>query len=120
MIPWQLTTLARRVLFRSTDAVLANSGHEPFGLVGLEAMAAGGITCTGCSGEDYAVPGQNALVLETGEPREFMSLYRRLRGREDEVRRLRRAGQATARRYAWPNVAQGVLLPRVELGHEAG
>jgi glycosyltransferase involved in cell wall biosynthesis len=111
---------ARRVLFRSTDAVLANSGHEPFGLVGLEAMAAGGITCTGCSGEDYAVPGQNALVLETGEPREFMSLYRRLRGREDEVRRLRRAGQATARRYAWPNVAQGVLLPRVELGHEAG
>jgi glycosyltransferase involved in cell wall biosynthesis len=111
---------ARRVLFRSTDAVLANSGHEPFGLVGLEAMAAGGITCTGCSGEDYAVPGQNALVLETGEPREFMSLYHRLRGREDAVRRLRRAGQATARRYAWHNVATQVLLPRVELGHEAG
>jgi glycosyltransferase involved in cell wall biosynthesis len=111
---------ARRVLFRSTDAVLANSGHEPFGLVGLEAMAAGGITCTGCSGEDYAVPGQNALVLETGEPREFMSLYRRLRDHEGEVRRLRRAGQATARRYAWPNVATGVLLPRVELGHEFG
>jgi glycosyltransferase involved in cell wall biosynthesis len=111
---------ARRVLFRSTDAVLANSGHEPFGLVGLEAMAAGGITCTGCSGEDYAVPGQNALVLETGEPREFMSLYHRLRGREDAVRRLRRAGQATARRYAWHNVATEVLLPRVELGHEVG
>ncbi len=111
---------ARRVLFRSTDAVLANSGHEPFGLVGLEAMAAGGITCTGCSGEDYAVPGQNALVLETGEPGEFIGLYRRLRGREDEMRRIRRAGQATARRYAWPNVARGVLLPRVELGHEAG
>ena len=108
---------ARRVLFRSSDAVMANSGHEPFGLVGLEAMAAGGITCTGCSGEDYAVPGQNALVLETGDPREFMSLYRRLRGREDEVRRLRRAGQSTARRYAWRNVAEGVLLPRVELGH---
>lgn len=108
---------ARRVLFRSSGAVLANSGHEPFGLVGLEAMAAGGIACTGCSGEDYAVPGQNALVLETGEPREFMSLYRQLRGRRDEERRLRRAGQATARRYAWPNVARSVLLPRVELGH---
>jgi glycosyltransferase involved in cell wall biosynthesis len=110
---------ARRVLFRSSDAVMANSGHEPFGLVGLEAMAAGGITCTGCSGEDYAVPGQNALVLETGDPREFMSLYRRLRGRGDEVRRLRRAGQSTARRYAWRNVAEGVLLPRVELGQQA-
>jgi glycosyltransferase involved in cell wall biosynthesis len=111
---------ARRVLFRSADAVLANSGHEPFGLVGLEAMAAGGIACTGCSGEDYALPGQNALVLETGEPGEFMSLYRQLRGREEDVRRLRRAGQATARRYAWPNVAQSVLLPRVELGHRVG
>jgi glycosyltransferase involved in cell wall biosynthesis len=111
---------ARRVLFRFTDAVLANSGHEPFGLVGLEAMAAGGITCTGCSGEDYAVPGQNALVLETGEPREFMGLYRRLRGCEDAVRRLRRAGQATARRYAWSSVVEGVLLPRVELGQKPG
>ncbi len=41
---------SRRVLFRGADSVLANSGHEPFGLVGLEAMAVGGIACTGCSG----------------------------------------------------------------------
>ena len=34
---------ARRLLFRGSDAVLANSSHEPFGLVGLEAMAAGGL-----------------------------------------------------------------------------
>jgi glycosyltransferase involved in cell wall biosynthesis len=33
---------ARRVLFRGADAILANSGHEPFGLVGLETMAVGG------------------------------------------------------------------------------
>ena len=51
-----------RVLFRGADAVLANSGHEPFGLVGLETMAAGGLACTGSTGEDYAVPGWNALV----------------------------------------------------------
>ncbi|MDJ0786306.1 MAG: glycosyltransferase family 4 protein [Myxococcota bacterium] len=112
--------VARRVLFRSSDAVMANSGHEPFGLVGLEAMAAGGVTCTGNSGEDYAQPGQNALVLETGAPAEFMSLYRRLRGNEAEVRRMRRAGQATAKRYAWRNVAESVLLPRVELSQHVG
>jgi glycosyltransferase involved in cell wall biosynthesis len=105
----------RRALFRGTDAVLANSGHEPFGLVGLEAMAAGGIACTGCSGEDYAVPGQNALVLETGDPREFMGLFERLRRNPAEERSLRRAGQATARRYAWPEVVRRVLLPRVAL-----
>jgi glycosyltransferase involved in cell wall biosynthesis len=104
----------RRVLFRGSDAVLANSGHEPFGLVGLETMAAGGIACTGSSGEDYAVPGQNALVLETSEPREFMGLFRRLRSRPEEVQALRRAGQSTARRYAWSEIVQRVLLPRVE------
>jgi glycosyltransferase involved in cell wall biosynthesis len=106
---------ARRVLFRASDAVLANSSHEPFGLVGLETMAAGGVACTGCSGEDYAVPGQNALVLETGDPREFIGLYERLRRRPGDQRALRRAGRATARRYAWPEVVERMLLPRIEL-----
>ena len=58
--------------------MLANSGHEPFGLVGLETMAVGGVACTGCSGEDYAVPGYNALVLETNDPREFTALFSEL------------------------------------------
>jgi glycosyltransferase involved in cell wall biosynthesis len=66
---------SRQLLFHSSHAVLANSRREPFGLVGLEAMAAGGVVCTGCSGEDYAVPGYNALVLETNDPQEFLTLY---------------------------------------------
>ena len=33
-------------LYAAADAVLANSGKEPFGLVGLEVMAAGGIAVT--------------------------------------------------------------------------
>jgi len=110
---------ARRTLFRSADAVLANSGHEPFGLVGLETMAAGGIACTGCSGEDYAVAGQNALVLETGDPKEFMGLFRRLRSSPGDESALRRRAQWTAKRFAWPEVVQRVLLPRVELAEDA-
>jgi len=106
---------ARRMLFRASDAVLANSSHEPFGLVGLETMAAGGVACTGCSGEDYAVPGQNALVLETGDPLEFIGLYERLHHKPDERRALQRAGRTTAESYAWPEVVERVLLPRVEL-----
>jgi len=104
----------RRTLFRGMDTVLANSGHEPFGLVGLETMAAGGIACTGCSGEDYAVAGQNALVLETGDPREFLALFQRLRSNPKEATALRRSGRSTARRYAWPEVTQRVLLPRID------
>ena len=106
---------SRRVLFRGSDAVLANSGHEPFGLVGLETMAVGGIACTGCSGEEYAVPGQNALVLETGDTEEFMSLFQGRRASPERMRSLRRFGQSTARHYAWPEVVQRVLFPRVEL-----
>ncbi len=109
---------ARRALFRASDTVLANSGHEPFGLVGLETMAAGGVACTGCSGEEYAVAGQNALVLQTAEPREFLGLYRRLSANPFEARAMRRAGQSTARRYAWPEVLERVLLPRVDLDRE--
>ena len=106
---------ARRTLFRGVNAVLANSQHEPFGLVGLETMAAGGIACTGCSGEDYAIAGQNALVLETADPREFVGLFNRLRSNPAEASALRRSGRSTAQRYAWPQVARGVLLPRIEL-----
>jgi len=104
---------ARRVLFRASDAVLANSGHEPFGLVGLETMAAGGIACTGRSGEDYAHPGRNALVVESGDPQEFLGLFGGLRERPQLARALRREGRATARRYAWSEVVERALLPRV-------
>ena len=51
--------------------MLANSGHEPFGLVGLEVMAAGGVAFVGSTGEDYAVPFLNGIVLDTDDPTEI-------------------------------------------------
>lgn len=104
-----------RALFRGSAAVLANSGREPFGLVGLETMAVGGVACTGATGEDYVVPGTNALVLETTDPQEFVSLYGTLRDDPGRERALRRAGRATAKRYAWPHIVQEVLLPRLSM-----
>jgi glycosyltransferase involved in cell wall biosynthesis len=77
------------VLFQGAHAVLANSAHEPFGLVGLEAMANGGVACTGGSGEDYTVPGYNALVLETEDPQEFLGLFAALRAHPAKERALR-------------------------------
>lgn len=105
----------RRVLFRGSAAVLANSAHEPFGLVGLETMAASGVACTGGTGEDYACPSHNALVLETGRPDEFAALFGRLRAMPAEARALRRAARATARRYGWSRIVEGVLVPRIEM-----
>jgi glycosyltransferase involved in cell wall biosynthesis len=108
-----ITLPHRRVLFHAASAVLANSGHEPFGLVGLETMAVGGVACTGCSGEDYAVPGYNALVLETNDPREFTALFGELHTNPMRERALRRAGSATAKHYMWPAIIQHLLLPRI-------
>lgn len=106
---------ARRVLFRAASTVLANSGHEPFGLVGLEAMAAGGLACTGCSGEDYAIPGRNALVMQTGTAREFVGLFTRLRANPGEEAAIRRAGRKTARLFAWEMVVERNLLPAIDV-----
>jgi glycosyltransferase involved in cell wall biosynthesis len=104
---------ARRLLFRGASTVLANSGHEPFGLVGLEAMAVGGLACTGYSGEDYVDAGRNAVVLQTSDPAEFVSQYLRLRDDPIEEQAIRRAGRVSARRYAWPEVIARNLLPRM-------
>jgi len=101
---------ARRVLFEGASAVLANSGHEPFGLVGLEAMAAGGIACTGGTGEDYVVPGWNSLVAQTGNPWEFIGQYLILRSQPQMERSLRRRGRWTAQRYTWRSVVDRHFL----------
>ncbi len=106
---------SRRVLFRGSSAVLANSGHEPFGLVGLEAMAAGGLVCTGGTGEDYAVPGWNALVLQTQDPREFLSLFQRLQANPAEDRAVRQRGRVTAKLYLWAEIIRRNFLPSVHL-----
>ncbi len=108
-----LDPAARGALFRGADAVLANSGHEPFGLVGLEAMAVGGLACTGASGEDYAIDGENALVLQGNDPAEFGALFARLRRTPRFDEELRSAGAVTARSFAWPRVVERTLLPRI-------
>jgi glycosyltransferase involved in cell wall biosynthesis len=107
-----------RALFRASDVVLANSTHEPFGLVGLEAMAAGGVVCTGLTGEVYAMPGLNALAIQTGDDaQEFVGLWRRVQADKRYEAALRRAGRAMARNFAWPEVIRTNLAPRLDLPH---
>jgi glycosyltransferase involved in cell wall biosynthesis len=106
---------SRLVLFHTAAAVLANSQHEPFGLVGLEAMAAGGVACIGYTGEDYAMPGHNALALQTNDPQEFLDLFGILRVNPTLERALRRAGRVTAQHYTWSKIMHHIFLPRLRL-----
>jgi glycosyltransferase involved in cell wall biosynthesis len=108
-----LSAEACRVLYRGADAVLATSGHEPFGLVGLEAMAVGGLACTGNTGEDYAVSAWNALVQQSDDPSDFVRQFDGLRREPEAERALRARGAKTAKRYLWDQVVQHKLLPTI-------
>lgn len=90
-------------------AVLANSGHEPFGLVGLEAMAAGAVAIVGATGEEYARPYGNAIVVETDEGAEVAVALRNLVEDPALGRRLRQAARRDARDFTWPAVLRGLL-----------
>jgi glycosyltransferase involved in cell wall biosynthesis len=104
---------ARRLLLSGSDVVLANSRHEPFGLVGLETMAVGGIACTGSTGEDYARAGENALRVSSEDPREFLEQFERLRASPGLRQAMRRAARRTADQYTWPRVIEQHLLPQL-------
>lgn len=105
---------ALRALYAAADGVLANSEKEPFGLVGLEVMASGGIAYVGRTGEDYAVPYGNSVVVQTDDPRELAAHLDFLRARPELVRDMRAEGKNTAKRFAWPRV-----LPSLEAAWEA-
>jgi glycosyltransferase involved in cell wall biosynthesis len=97
-----------RICNASADAVLANSGHEPFGLVGLEVMAAGGVAFTGSTGEEYAVSFENAVALETDDPDEIVGYLLHLMNHPDEQTKIRAAGARTAAEYTWEEVIENL------------
>jgi glycosyltransferase involved in cell wall biosynthesis len=88
-------------LYAAADAVLANSGREPFGLVGLEVIAAGGIAVCGATGEEYAEAFVNAIVCDTADGRELATYLRTLLASPHIASEMRRAGAETAERYSW-------------------
>lgn len=91
-------------LYGAAGATLANSGKEPFGLVGLEVMASGGIPVCGSTGEDYAEPFENAIVCDTDDPRELDVYLQRLFGDPKLAHAIRERAKHTAERYVWPAV----------------
>jgi glycosyltransferase involved in cell wall biosynthesis len=105
---------ALRALYAGADGVLANSEKEPFGLVGLEVMGAGGVAFVGRTGEDYAVPYGNSIVVQSDDPRELMTHLAALGSRPELGKRIRADGRETAKRYVWPR-----MLDAMEASWEA-
>lgn len=99
-----------RALYGIADGVLANSEREPFGLVGLEVMGTGGVAYVGTTGEDYAQPLGNSVVVRTNDPREVADAAEYLRARPELEKRIRAEGRQTAKRYSWPRVIDDMEL----------
>ncbi|GAC1502461.1 MAG: hypothetical protein NVS1B14_07240 [Vulcanimicrobiaceae bacterium] len=100
-------------LYAAADAVLANSGKEPFGLVGLEVMAAGGLPVCGSTGEEYAEAFVNAIVCDTDDGLELATYIESTLEDPRQIHRMHVAAQATAQRYTWPTVLN-VLTRKLE------
>ena len=88
-------------LYAAADAVLANSKKEPFGLVGLEVMAAGGLAVCGATGEEYAEPFVNAIVCDLDDGDELAAYLAGVVGDKAITKTMRANGRATAERYTW-------------------
>jgi glycosyltransferase involved in cell wall biosynthesis len=103
-----------RVMFACSDAVMANSVHEPFGLVGLEAMASGGAAFVGMTGEDYAHDFEDAVVLETSKAEEAVASMLYLHHHRQVEDQLREQAKSTARGFTWERIIESKLLPKLE------
>lgn len=99
----------KNYLFAAADAVLANSSHEPFGIVGLEVMALGGIPFVGASGEDYAQAFQNSIMVETDNPAEIVSYLLYLTDNPRIVQKIRSLARQTAEMFTWDNVLEDLI-----------
>ncbi len=99
----------KRTCYAAADATLANSGHEPFGIVGLEVMGAGGVAVVGATGEDYAISFHNCLVTETDDAAEIVGYLMHLRSHPATVEQIRREARRTAALFTWPEVIENLL-----------
>jgi glycosyltransferase involved in cell wall biosynthesis len=95
-----------RSLYRIADAVLAQSEIEPFGYVGLETMAQGGVAVVGETGEYYARHLDNAFVVNSGEPDEIVHHLKTAISRPDLVAQIRKGGEISAKRYDWSHILE--------------
>ena len=114
-LSFTLTEETLRVFYAAADAVLANSGHEPFGLVGLEAMAAGGIVFTGNTGEEYATGG-GAFSMDTNRAEEIVTPLLRLQNAPVEKQAQRDRARRHAAEFTWQRVEDVLFNKLNDLG----
>ena len=94
-------------LFAGCKIFVLPSRHEPFGIVNLEAMAAGKpIVASRVGGvPEIVIDGENGLLVPPEDPDALAATLGRLFNDEAWQLRLGQAGRALAKRFTWPNIA---------------
>ena len=98
-----------RVLYQASDVVLASSGHDPFGLAGMEAIAAGAVVFTSRSAEGHAEHMGNAIVLNNYNAEEIQFYASHLRMHPEKREKIRASARQTAEQWTWQEVARRLL-----------
>lgn len=111
-------------LLRQSDVFVDLSDYQAFGRTGLEAMASGCVSVVPRRGgtDEYAVDGENAIVVDTSDETECIERISILLASPTELERLRRHGMTTAARYSVHAAAMSELLVLADgvAAHRAG
>jgi glycosyltransferase involved in cell wall biosynthesis len=94
-------------LMHGADVFAFPSRYEAFGVAMLEAMAAGAPVVAARAGgiPEFAVDGQNALLVPPDDEAALADALTRLAGDVELAARLAAGGRTQAKRYAWETIA---------------
>jgi hypothetical protein len=98
-------------LMRRCDVFIDASAYQAFGRSGLEAMACGAVPLLPALGgvHEYALDGQNALILADASPREIAAAVVGLARERQRVAAMRRAGVLAAQDFSIERAARSQL-----------
>src|SRR5262249_44888879 len=113
-----LSNLEVKILFSRALGVVFTPVKEPFGIVALEAMAAGKPLIAVNEGGFTEVVDETCAMLVAPEPEEIAERMRRLRDNKDLARRMGEAGRERVQAYSWDRAAHD-LIDIIESTHAA-
>ena len=118
-----MTATQLPAMLAATDATVVPSLYEPFGMVALEAAAAGAPLAVAATGglAEIVEPGVTGVTFPHSDPEALAGAVDRLLADEVFARRVaRRARSMVGERYSWPAIAGLTVLTYLGAGREGG
>ena len=118
-----MTATQLPAMLAATDATVVPSLYEPFGMVALEAAAAGAPLAVAATGglAEIVEPGVTGVTFPHSDPEALAGAVDRLLADEVFARRVaRRARSMVGARYSWPAIAELTVLTYLGAGREGG